>query len=69
MMSEIGRYIEIKQLAEKAGLMLKYQQGGRFVIQTNAEKTVMSTIDIDIAYGAVVGYLFAKENGIDNDRI
>lgn len=62
MMSEIGRYIEIQHLAEKAGLLLKYQQGGRFVIQTYAEKTVMSTIDIDIAYGAVVGYLFAKEN-------
>lgn len=77
-MSDIARYLEVQELVKKANLDLEYKQGGIFVISGEFYrkrsaleprgacipncKVLISTKNIDIAYGAITGYLFAKEN-------
>jgi len=66
MMSDIPRFLEIQELAKKAGAELEYKSPGRFILTVDGHesetKTIISSIDIDTVYGAAVGYLFAKEN-------
>jgi len=77
-MSDIQRYLEVQELVDNAKLELKYEQGGVFVISGDFSvnrssleprgayiqnrRVLISTKNIDVAYGAITGYIFAKEN-------